>query len=94
MAVYGVGYALGIFVLGYLIEIFSYQNAFFMMILFAFGGVYLFAKMDTLESELGEKNSASIFSIRSVTLLQSVLTSSYVFRYATSALCAYRKVFR
>jgi len=78
VAVYGVGYALGIFVLGYLIEIFSYQNAFFMMLLFAFGGVYLFAQMDTLEGELGEKNSASIFSIRSITLLESVLTSSFI----------------
>ncbi|CAA6822266.1 MAG: Major facilitator superfamily MFS-1 [uncultured Sulfurovum sp.] len=78
VAVYGVGYALGIVVLGYLIEMFSYQDAFYMMIIFAFGGLYLFVKMDTLEGEVREKSSDSIFMIRSLTLFKSVLSSSFI----------------
>ena len=78
VAVYGVGYALGIFALGYLIDLFSYQSAFYMMIVFAFGGLYLFSKMDTLKSEFKQKNHASIFTIRSKTLLKAVLASAFI----------------
>ena len=78
VAVYGVGYAFGIYLLGYLITIYGYQSAFYMMIGFAFGGLYLFSKMEHLESDTLEKRNISLFSIRSLTLLKVVLSSSFI----------------
>ncbi len=78
VSVYGVGYALGIVLLGYLIEILSYQKAFYIIIIFAFGSLYLFWNMDRLEGEFRQKHADSIFTIRSITLLKSVLSGSFI----------------
>jgi len=78
VAVYGVGYAFGIYLLGYLIGQFGYQSAFYMMIGSAFGGLYLFYKMEELPNEISKKRQASIFSIRSFTLLKAVIGSSFI----------------
>ena len=78
VAVYGVGYAFGIYLLGYLISQYGYQNAFYMMISFAFGGLYLFSKMEQLPNETLKKHNVSVFSIRSLTLLKVVLGSSFI----------------
>ena len=78
VAVYGVGYAFGIYLLGYLISQYGYQNAFYMMISFAFGGLYLFSKMEQLPNETLKKRHLSVFSIRSLTLFRVVLVSSFI----------------
>ncbi len=78
VAVYGVGYAFGIYLLGYLISQYGYQNAFYMMISFAFVGLYLFSKMEQLPNETLKKRHLSVFSIRSLTLFRVVLGSSFI----------------
>ncbi len=78
VAVYGVGYAFGIYMLGYLISQYGYQSAFYMMIIFAFGGLYLFSKMEQLPNETLKKRNVSVFSVRSLTLLKVVLGSSFI----------------
>lgn len=78
VAVYGVGYAFGIYLLGYLINQYGYQSAFYMIIGFAFGGLYLFSKMEQLPNETLKKRHISVFSIRSLTLFRLVLGSSFV----------------
>ena len=49
-----------------------------MMIGSAFGGLYLFYKMEELPNEISKKRQASIFSIRSFTLLKAVIGSSFI----------------
>jgi len=78
VAVYGVGYAFGIYLLGYLIGQYGYQTAFYMMIIFAFGGLWLFTQMEQLPNETLTKQNVSVFSIRSMTLLKMVLGSSFI----------------
>jgi len=78
VAVYGFGYAFGIYILGYLINQYGYKNAFYMMISFAFGGLYLFSKMEQLPNKTTKKHHVSLFSIRSLTLFKVVLGGAFI----------------
>jgi MFS family permease len=79
VAVYGVGYAFGVALLGYLIELFDYQYAFYLISVFALVSVYLFFQMEELEHEKGHKHREfTLRNLRSQTLLKSVLTSYFI----------------
>jgi len=79
VAVYGVGYAFGVLLLGYLIELLDYQRAFYLITIFAFASVYLFYQMDELAHEKQRKSTKlPLHALKSPTLLKSVLSSYFI----------------
>jgi len=60
VAIYSIGCAIGILILGNFIELFSYKISFLLMLFFSFIGLYLFIQLDSIKEESIKKRKETI----------------------------------